>query len=82
MPTVNRQAPNKRHTQSWLFSREKGWTAINSRQWLQERGKYTDGHHKTATYHRWRQYDPDDDRFEYRNQDRKNGKRAIVGIPK
>jgi hypothetical protein len=93
MPKVNRKGKGK-HTQSVLFYKAAGWTKASSRKWLKEHkdsdtGKpyYTDGYDESATLHRWRQVDPEDNKFRYRPTviEKKQGKPSISllrGFPK
>lgn len=66
MPDVGRKAPNKNHTQSVVFEKEAGWTKESSRKWCKDHEYYTDGLDVTETQFRFRQYDPDDSKFNYR----------------
>lgn len=65
MPTVNRQAPDKTHTQSMRF-RKPQWTKDESKKWVVEHDGFIDGYDETENEHRWRQYDPDYEKFDYR----------------
>jgi len=69
MPTVGRKAPNKTHTQSVVFWKDAGWTETTSRKWCEDHDYYTDGLDENDSQYRWRQYDPEEDRFRYRNQE-------------
>jgi signal peptide peptidase SppA len=53
-----------------------------SKTWLEDHEYYTDGYHGTKDKHRWRQYDPQQEKFNYRNDDRGDGITAVVGVPK
>jgi hypothetical protein len=80
MPNVGRKPPNKNHVQSVLFYRDAGWTEALSRKWLKSHDYYTDGLDETDKLLRWRQYDPDDNKFRYRQNtiEEKNGKPSIA----
>lgn len=67
MPNVNRHAPRKTHTQSVLFA-NKDWTKETSESWLRSHNYYHDSYDKMENFMHWRQYDPEYDVFEYRNQ--------------
>lgn len=83
MPEVNRKAPNEEHTQSVIFEKEAGWTEASSRKWCKDHDYYTDGLDETDTRYRWRQYDPDDQKFIYRMKEiEKNSISFVLGIPK
>lgn len=83
MPEVGRQAPNKQHTQSVVFEKDADWTEASSRKWCEDHDYYTDGFDETDTQYRWRQYDPDADKFNYRNQEiEKDSISLVLGIPK
>jgi HK97 family phage prohead protease len=62
-----------------VFAKEAGWTEANSREWCEEHDYYLDGLDETESSYRWRQYDPDEEKFDYRTQviERKNGKASI-----
>lgn len=80
MPNVGRTAPNENHTQSVLFYKEAGWTTSRAVTWLKNHKYYTDGLDETDQLLRYRQYDPDGNKFRYRNQTiaEKDGKPSIV----
>lgn len=88
MPTVNRKGKGS-HTQSVLFAVE-FWTKATSRKWLVDHDLFTDGFDapgEGGKFLRWRQVDPEPNKFRYRNQviQRKRGKPSIVmvqGFPK
>jgi len=83
MPVVNRTAPDKTHTQSVVFYKSAGWTEEKSRAWCKEHEYYVDGFDETENTYRFRQYDPDDERFRYRNQVIKpDSIYLVVGYPK
>lgn len=69
MPEVGRKAPEATHTQSVCFYKDAGWTESSSKDWCAEHDYYTDGMDETDSLFRWRQYDPDDGKFRYRNQE-------------
>lgn len=86
MPQVGRKASGK-HTQSVVFMKAAGWTKKSSREWCSSHKFHTDGHDENATQHRWRQYDPENAKFNYVSLviQTKNGKTSIMyirGIPK
>ena len=71
MPVVGRQPPDKNHVQSVVFSKE-FWTEGTSKEWLQAHKDsttgnpyFTDGLDENETQLRWRQYDPNNDKFRY-----------------
>lgn len=84
MPAVGRQAPKgKEHTQSVVFWKDKDWTEASSRKWCEDHDYFTDGLDETDTQFRWRQYDPDETEFIYRNQEiEKDSISLVLGIPK
>ena len=84
MPDVGRKAETgKEHTQSVVFEKEAGWTKASSRKWIKDHDYYDDGLDDTETQLRWRQYDPDDNEFDYRTQViEKDSVSLILGIPK
>jgi hypothetical protein len=92
MPTVHRNAPEKVHWQTVLFPRE-GWTKKSAESWLKTHSNrhplakdgyplYTDGYHETDNFIRFRQFDNDNDKFNYRTQVLKNNIRVVMGYPK
>lgn len=86
MPTVGRKADGK-HTQSVVFEKEAGWTAASSKTWVKDNDYYSDGLDESENQLRWRQYDPEADKFRYRTQviKEKDGKVSIflvLGFPK
>lgn len=86
MPAVGRKASGK-HTQSVLFSKA-AWTEERARKWCKDHDYFTDGMDESDDFYRFRQYDPDPAKFEYRNEvieKTKDGKTSIelvLGIPK
>jgi uncharacterized protein len=68
MPNVGRSGPNKTHTQSVCFYKDAGWTESSSRSWVKDHDYITNGLDETDLLFRWSQYDPDDQKFKYRNQ--------------
>jgi hypothetical protein len=71
MPVVGRKPPDKDHTQSVVFNK-KFWTKAESKNWLKTHkdsttGKpyYTDGLDENETQLRWRQFDPNNNKFSY-----------------
>lgn len=83
MPNVNRSAPNENHVQSVLFYKIAGWTVASSRKWVTDHDYFTDGLDETETQFRWRQYDQDKNKFNYRSQVIKpNSIALILGFPK
>jgi HK97 family phage prohead protease len=80
MPTVGRHASKDGHTQSVIFYKEANWTKESSRKWCKNHDYYTDGFDENDTQFRWRQYDPQDDKFDYRNRviEKKDGKPSIM----
>ncbi len=87
MPNVGRSAPNKSHTQSVLFSKDTGWSKAGSKKWVKDHDNFTDGYEETDSLHRWRQYDPNGEKFRYRNKvvekrDEKTSITLVLGFPK
>lgn len=83
MPDVGRTAPEKTHTQSVVFWKDANWTEATSRTWVENHGYYTDGLDETDTQYRWRQYDPDSEKFDYRNQEiQPNSISLVIGFVK
>jgi HK97 family phage prohead protease len=82
MPNVDRNAPEKTHTQSVCFYKEK-WTKETSKTWCKDHDYYIDGMDETDILLRWRQYDPNEDKFRYRNQEiEKNSIFLVIGYLK
>ena len=79
MPIVNRIAPDEQHVQAIIFAKGK-WTEAQSRDWLREHDYYTDGYDESESYHRWRQYDPNSDKFSYRTKEIDEGLKLIIGF--
>lgn len=84
MPNVNRKAEEgKAHTQSVVFEKESNWTESTSKDWVKKHDFYDDGLDETETQYRWRQYDPDESKFDYRTLVIvENSISYIRGIPK
>ncbi|OGN89764.1 MAG: hypothetical protein A2Y88_07095 [Chloroflexi bacterium RBG_13_48_10] len=83
MPKVGREAPNEEHTQSVVFEKSAGWTEESSKKWCEEHDYYTDGFDETKNKFRYRQYEPDYEKFDYRNNEIEKGSISLVlGIPK
>jgi ATP-dependent Clp protease protease subunit len=83
MPDVGRKAPDEEHTQSVVFEKDADWTEASSKKWCEDHDYFTDGLDETDTQYRWRQYDPDDQKFIYRNQEiEKDSISLVLGIPK
>lgn len=83
-PRVGRSAPNKTHAQSVLFDRDL-WDESRARRWLNEHDYRIDGLDRAANFLRFRQYDPDKTRFEYRTSFRQGGPKGVSvvwGIPR
>ena len=81
MPNVGRKAKNEEHVQSVLFDKDK-WTKDGARDWLKEHKYYSDGLDETESLYRFRQYDPDADKFRYRNKAVGKGITFVMGYPK
>jgi HK97 family phage prohead protease len=82
MPNVGRTAPDKEHTQSVCFYKEK-WTKEKSKQWCKDHDYYVDGLDETDLLYRYRQYDPNENKFRYRNQViEKDSIFLVIGYPK
>jgi hypothetical protein len=84
MPAVERKGPNSPHFQSIIFSKENAWTKASSRKWLERNKHFTDGFHETETSFRWRQYDPEKDKFNYRTKEFNDSHpiSAVLALPK
>jgi ATP-dependent Clp protease protease subunit len=83
MPKVGREAPDEEHTQSVVFEKSADWTEASSKKWCEEHDYYTDGMDETKTQFRYRQYDPDYEKFIYRNQEIETDSISLVlGIPR
>jgi len=67
MPKVNRKTPDRNHTQSVLFQRDQ-WTVARAKRWLRDHDHFTDGLDTTKNLYRFRQYNPDAEKFRYRNR--------------
>lgn len=82
MPEVKRKAPDKYHYQTIIFPKDK-WSKDEAETWLDEHDSYTDGYHETDDFHRFRQYDPEDGKFNYfyKTID-EDGVKANIGVPK
>jgi hypothetical protein len=80
MPDVGRKPPDENHTQSVLFFKDADWTKASSKKWCKDHDYYTDGLDETDKLFRWRQYDPDDDKYRYRQKviEKKNGESSIA----
>jgi HK97 family phage prohead protease len=78
MPEVGRKA-DKNHTQSVILYKDTGWTERSSRKWCSDHNYYTDGMDETKLSYRFRQYDPDSSKFDYRTViiQKKDGKASI-----
>jgi HK97 family phage prohead protease len=87
MPDVGRTAPNETHTQSILFEKDQ-WTKAEATAWLMNHEdsngkKYlTKGYEETPNLHRFRQYDPSSEKFDYRNKAVGKGILMVIGFPK
>jgi hypothetical protein len=83
MPSVDRKAPDKKHVQSVIFKKSADWTKKTSKKWLEEHDYYTDGLDDTENSFRYRQYDPDDSKFIYRQKEiEKDSISLVYAIPK
>jgi ATP-dependent Clp protease protease subunit len=96
MPNVEREAPDEEHTQSVVFEKSADtpkstgcfaesadWTEASSKKWCEEHDYFTDGMDENKTQFRYRQYDPDYEKFVYRNQEIETDSITLVlGIPK
>lgn len=80
MPTVGRKAPNKTHTQSVLFSKDK-FSKAQAKKWLKDNGLKADGLDEKDKTYRFRQFDPQD-KFRYRNKTISPGVIFVVGYVK
>lgn len=82
MPNVGRNAPEKTHTQSVCFYKDK-WSKEDAKKWCKDHDYYVDGLDETDTLFRWRQYDPNADKFRYRNQEiQKDSIFLVIGYVK
>ena len=79
MPDVGRRATGD-HTQSVIFVKKAGWTESSSRKWCKDHDHFTDGLDENETQYRWRQYDPEPDKFRYRNKviEERDGEPSII----
>ena len=68
------------HVQSVLFNKQVGWTKKKAVAWLKRHDHYTDGLDETTNYLRYRQVEPEEDKFRYRNEviERKKGENSII----
>jgi predicted RNA-binding Zn-ribbon protein involved in translation (DUF1610 family) len=84
MPDVNRKAPNKYHWQTILFPKDvDDWKKEEAREkWLVDHDCIKSGYHETAHYHRYRQYDPESDKFNYFHKTIDENVNAVCGVPK
>lgn len=83
MPTVGRSGPNSPHVQTLVFS-SSIWTEPRARAWCKAHGYISRGYHRATGAHRYRQYDPQPDKFAYRLKPRKGGPEGLKlnwGIP-
>jgi len=80
MPSA-KTAPNSSHTQSVRFSKKK-WTVEKARAWLKGNGFVVSAVDETENQLRFRQFEPDDSRFRYRNKSLGDGITLIVAFPK
>lgn len=79
MPNVGRKAEGK-HTQSVIFEKEAGWDKKTSQKWIEDHDYKADGLDESDTQLRWRQFDPDTEKFRYRTQtiEKKDDKPSIM----
>lgn len=84
MPNVNRKAPKKFHWQTILFPKKtKKWNDEKNREaWLEKKACIKSGFHETDDYYRYRQYDPESDKFDYFHKQIDEDVKAICGTPK
>lgn len=80
MPTVGRKGKGN-HTQSVLFLKSE-WTRSSASTWLRDHDFKTDGFEETQERFRFRQVDPEGNKFRYRNKDIGNGITLVLGFPK
>jgi len=81
MPKVNRTPPDKMHVQSVLIDKDE-MTLKKAKQWCKDHNYYIDGLDETDEYYRFRQYDPDEDKFIYRIKEISEGIKLVLGILK
>ena len=80
-PATGRKAPDQTHAQSIVFDKDK-FTKDQAEAWLKDHERDVDGYDETDTQHRWRQYDPDGERFRYRTVEVADGLYLITGFLK
>jgi len=83
MPAVGRSAPDATHTQSVVFKKD-DWTETRARSWLKSNDMFTDGLDETENTYRFRQYDPNDNKYRYRvvTKDLPAGVSFVIGFVK
>jgi hypothetical protein len=81
MPDVKRTAPAKTHVQAVLFNKS-DWDEKKAKTWLKSHDFKSDGMHITDNYIRFRQYNPEESRFDYRAEGQKDGIVFIFGFLK
>lgn len=86
MPEVTRKAPDGTHIQSVLFKKS-SWTKESAMDWLRKNSGPKTGHdfivsglHETADMYHFRQYEPQDQKFNYRMKTEKDGITFIIGF--
>jgi len=80
MPNVGRKGKGN-HTQSVLFKKS-DWTKARARSWLRSNDYKTDGLEETASFFRFRQVDPEPNKFRYRNKEIGQGITLVLAFPK
>lgn len=81
MPNVGRTAPDKTHTQSVLIDKDK-YSLTEAKKWIKDHNYYVDGLDETDKLYRFRQYDPNEDKFNYRIQNIETGINLVIGYLK
>jgi hypothetical protein len=81
MPNVGRKPPDKAHEQSIVFEKDE-WKEPAARAWCKSHGYYTDGMDEMENTYRFRQFDPDAGKFNYRNKAVGKGITFVLAFPK
>ena len=84
MPRVNRHytGTEKSHVQSVRFKKD-SWTEAEAKNWCKDHDYFVDGFDDSETEYRFRQYDPNSDKFRYMAKESgKAGLYFILGFKK
>ena len=86
MPEVTRKAPDRTHIQTVIFHKST-WTKESAIKWLRKNSDpdedhhfITSGFHETDDMYHFRQYDPQDKKFNYRMKPEKDEITFIIGF--